>query len=178
MPDPKTLYFLRHAKSSWEDPGLDDHDRPLAPRGRKAAEVIGAHLRVQRIQPELVLVSSSRRTRETLDGVAPAGDALIEPELYGAGPREILARLQRLPDGTGSVMVIGHNPAMQTIVLRLAGGAGRSPEGTALADVERKFPTGALATLTFRGAWRDLEPGAAELVAFVRPKALRNSAAG
>ena len=176
MSERKHLYVLRHAKSSWEDPGLEDHERPLAPRGRRAAELIGAHLRVQRIQPELVLCSSSRRTRETLQGVAPGGQAIIEPELYGATAVELVERLHLVSEPTGAVMVIGHNPAMQTLVLKLAGGQGRSPAGSLLADVELKFPTGALATLAFDGEWRNLSFGAAQLLAFVRPKALRADA--
>jgi phosphohistidine phosphatase len=174
MPAPKHLYVLRHAKSSWDDPGMDDHDRPLAPRGRKATELIGAYLRAHEIRPELVLCSTSRRTRETLEGVAPAGDALIEPELYTAGATAIIERLQRVSEATGSVMVIGHNPAMQGLVLKLAAGGVRAPEDSPLAEVQSKFPTGGLATLEFDGAWEALRPGIAELRAFVRPKALRN----
>jgi phosphohistidine phosphatase len=166
MPAPKRLFILRHAKSSWDDPSLDDHDRPLAPRGRRAVGLLSAHLRANGIEPALVLCSSARRTRETLEGVNPGGRQLIEPGLYGAGASEILAMLQRLPEDVRSAMVIGHNPAMQMIVLRLA--AGR----TQLDAVREKFPTGALATLTFEAPWNELVPGAAELTAFVRPRDL------
>jgi phosphohistidine phosphatase len=169
----KRLFLLRHAKSSWDDPGQNDHDRPLAPRGRRAVRVIGDHLRANEIAPALVLCSTSRRTRETLEGVRPGGEQLIEPELYGADTSAVLERLRRVPDEVGSVMVIGHNPALQVLVLRLAAVAGSAATGSELlAEVQRKFPTGALATLEFECGWSELAPGSARLSAFVRPKQL------
>jgi phosphohistidine phosphatase len=162
----KHLFLLRHAKSSWEDQDLPDHDRPLASRGRKAAKRVAKHLRDEGISPSLVLCSSARRTRETLERVEPGGDVRVERELYGASASELLERLRRVPDETQSVMLIGHNPAVQELALELAG------DGDRLADVERKFPTCALATLSLRGTWGELEAGAAVLVAFVRPKDL------
>jgi phosphohistidine phosphatase len=165
----KRLFVLRHAKSSWDDPGLDDHDRPLAPRGRHAVAVLAEHLKAHAIEPELVLCSTSRRTRETLAGINAPGEHLIEPELYGASTHELLARLRQVPAEVESVMVIGHNPTMQTLVLRLASGAAGAEE---LAHVQAKFPTGALATLTFESAWSELGQGCARLTAFVRPRAL------
>jgi phosphohistidine phosphatase len=166
------LFILRHAKSSWDDPGLDDHERPLAPRGRRAAQLLSEHIRSSGIQPVQILCSPARRTLETLDGVSPAGERLIEPGLYAASGAEILDRLRQVPEEIQSVMVVGHNPAMQMLVLRLAGGNGRVQDGSDLAEVQRKFPTAALATLTFDCAWTDLGPGLAHLTAYVRPKAL------
>ena len=171
MPSSKRLFILRHAKSSWDDPGLADHERPLAPRGRRAVEAIAAHVNAAGIAPDLVLCSSARRTRETLEGVAVGGEHVIEPELYDANCQEVLERLHRVPEEVGSVMVVGHNPTLQALVLRLAGGDGAS-DGSGLAEVRRKFPTGALATLTFDGAWTELSPRSARLAAFVRPKSL------
>jgi phosphohistidine phosphatase len=162
----KRLFLLRHAKSSWDEAGLADRDRPLAPRGRKATKVMARHLRDEKISPSLVLCSSARRTRETLEGVDPGGEVRVEDELYGASEAELLERLQGVPDTVESVMLIGHNPAIHELALSLAGG------GERLADVERKFPTAALATLSVP-EWRDLRPGSAELLAFVTPKELR-----
>ncbi len=166
------LFILRHAKSSWDDPGLDDHERPLAPRGRRAAKLLAEHIRSSGIQPVQVLCSPARRTVETLEGVSPGGEPLIESSLYSASGAEILDRLRQVPEGIESVMVIGHNPAMQMLLLRLAGGNGRVQDGSDLAEVQRKFPTGALATLAFNCTWSELGPGRARLVAYVRPKAL------
>jgi phosphohistidine phosphatase len=166
------LYLLRHAKSSWDNTALEDRARPLAPRGWKATQLIGAHLRSEGIEPELVLCSSSRRTRETLEGVEPGGQVLIEDDLYSAGPGEVLARLHAIDDGIGSVMVIGHNPTLQKLALRLVGRRADDGEGSPLAEIKRKFPTGALATIEFEGPWRELSEGRGELSAFVRPKSL------
>jgi phosphohistidine phosphatase len=161
-----TLYLLRHAKSSWGDPELPDHDRPLAPRGERAAALIGEHLRSAGIAPALVLCSSAVRARETLDRVAPEGELRIEPELYGAEEHDLLERVRLLPSRVESVMLIGHNPGLQELALLLAG------QGEALADLHRKFPTAALVTLGFEGEWDQLGPGVARLEGFVRPRDL------
>ena len=168
----RELYVLRHAKSSWDDPAQRDHERPLAPRGKRAVKVLAEYIERSAIRPELVLVSSSRRTRETLEGIRPSGETQIEPALYTATVGELIERLRQLPPDVGSAMVIGHNPAMQMLVLRLAGTVAPTDEDSDLATVQRKFPTGALATLTFECAWSELSPGSARLTALVRPKHL------
>jgi phosphohistidine phosphatase len=166
----KTLYVLRHAKSSWKDETLPDHDRPLAGRGRKAARRLAEHLRDDAIAPALVLCSTSARTRETLERVRPGlyGDPVVEfeEEIYGAGEWTLVERLRRVPEQVPSVMVIGHNPGLEQLVLSLARGGERLP------DVRAKYPTGALATLEFDSGWRDLAPGVAELTAYVTPREL------
>jgi phosphohistidine phosphatase len=166
----KHLLLLRHAKSSWGESGLADHDRPLAPRGRRAAKLIAEHLRRERVVPALVLCSSARRTRETLERIAPAlGEHVrvqIERELYAAPEHGLLERVRAVEDGVESVMLIGHNPGVEQLALRLAA------SGASLAAVRRKYPTGALATLEFAGRWRELGPGSAELTDFVTPKQL------
>jgi phosphohistidine phosphatase len=173
------LFVLRHAKSSWDDPGLDDHERPLAPRGRRAVKQLAEHIRQHHIEPAQVLCSSARRTRETYEGVALGGELLVEPELYSATGEDVLRRLRQVSDETPSVMVIGHNPALQVLVLRLTGAngqlgsmAGDGHLSTQLADLQRKFPTGALATLTFDCRWSELSAGRAELADLVRPRDL------
>lgn len=166
----RQLLILRHAKSSWDDPGLGDHDRPLAPRGERAAKAMAGHLRRERIAPDLVLCSSARRTRETLDLIAPAlaGDVTVsvEEDLYAASAGELLERLRAVDAEVEAVMLIGHNPGLEQLVLGLAG------SGDDLVEVRRKYPTGALATLDFAGRWSDLAPGSAELTDFVKPKQL------
>ena len=166
----KYLFLLRHAKSSWDDPELVDHDRPLAPRGRRAAKLIAEHLERERITPELVLCSSAQRTRETLEliaqGLAEGTTVHFERELYAASERRLLERVQALDEGVESVLLIAHNPALEQLALDLAGG------GEQLAQVRLKYPTGALATLEFSGRWLELGPGRAELADFVTPKQL------
>ncbi|HEX3833338.1 MAG TPA: histidine phosphatase family protein [Solirubrobacteraceae bacterium] len=164
MTQTRNLLLLRHAKSSRDEPWLADHDRPLAPRGRKAAKRISAHVRREQIPVALVLCSSARRTRETLELVAPPGRSRIERELYSATSAELLERLRRVPDEAFVVMLIGHEPAIRDLAVRLTG------PGSELAD--RKFPTGALATVKFTGPWSGLGPDHAELASFVTPREL------
>ncbi len=165
------LYLLRHAKSTWDDPSMDDHDRPLAPRGRKAMRAMARHIRKADVRPELILCSSAARARQTLDRVLPAlPDTTpfeVEDALYTFDADDVLARLRRVPATVGSVMLVGHNPALQDLTLRLA------TEGQTLERVRSKLPTGALATLRIpRATWRSLRAGSAELVALVTPKDL------
>jgi phosphohistidine phosphatase len=166
MAKAKRLMLLRHAKSSWDDQALADHDRPLAARGRKGAKLIGEYLRREQVEVSLVLCSSARRARETLELVGPDAVVLIEDELYGASADQLLERLRGVPDEVEVVMLIGHNPAIQDLAVALAAGAG------ARGLAARKYPTGALATLTFTAPWRALTQGSADLAAFVTPKAL------
>jgi phosphohistidine phosphatase len=164
MVETKRLVLLRHAKSSWDEPALDDHDRPLAARGRRAAKLIEAYLLREQVEISLVLCSSARRARETLDLVGASGEIRIERELYGASADQLLERLRRVPDEVAAVMLIGHNPAIHDLAVSLVPVHGELSE--------RKFPTGGLATLTFTGPWSALEPRHAELAAFVTPREL------
>ena len=168
----RTLYLLRHAKSSWAEPALPDRNRPLAPRGRRDANRIAKHLVRLEIQPELVLCSSAVRTRETLERlrIARGGGSTVrlEDELYGASAEQLLERIRLVPEAIASVMLIGHNPGLRDLALLLA------EDGIDLERLEEKFPTAALATLTIpRRAWSQVEPGAALLTAYVVPKQLR-----
>jgi phosphohistidine phosphatase len=166
----RTLYLLRHAKSSWDDPALGDHERPLAPRGRRDGKRVAEHLRREEIEPELVLCSSATRAQETLDLIRPAlGSATVAVEdgLYGASSDELLARLRQVPDEVASVLVIGHNPGLEELALVLAS------TGDELGRLEEKFPTAALATLALSQAWAPLAAGDATLAAYVVPTQLR-----
>jgi phosphohistidine phosphatase len=168
----KQLFVLRHAKSSWDDPGMPDQERPLAPRGRRTVALLREHLEDNEIRPALVLCSSARRTRETLEGVSPTGEHVIEPELYDADAAELLDRLHRVSEEVPSVMLIGHNPALQMLVLRLVEATGPAGEESDLDRLRRKFPTGGLATLEFECEWSELGPQRARLTRLVRPKQL------
>jgi phosphohistidine phosphatase len=163
-----TLYLLRHAKSSWDDPGLPDRERPLAPRGRRDANLLAAYLVRERIAPELILCSPAVRTRQTLELVRPPGRVAFLDALYGASCDELLKRLRSLPETVASVMLIGHNPGLQELALDLASG------GAGLERLEAKFPTAALATLTIAaGPWSRLASDDATLTGYVVPKQLR-----
>jgi phosphohistidine phosphatase len=166
----RTLLLLRHAKSSWDDSSLADIDRPLAPRGEKAARTIARYLLEKRVRPELVLCSASRRTRQTFEAIEPSlgRDVPVEYErgLYGASADELLARLRTVPDEVATLLVLGHNPGLQDLALLLAGGGAR------LDRLREKFPTAALATLAAGDGWAALNAGEAELVDYVVPRDL------
>jgi phosphohistidine phosphatase len=168
----RTVILLRHGKSSWSDSTLADIDRPLAPRGERAAGRIAKYMRRKKIRPELVLCSPSVRTRQTLEAIQPSlgKSCSIElvPELYAASESELLERLQALPGSVSSVMLIGHNPGLQELALVLAS------RGADLGQLREKFPTGALAMLVVHSeSWAALSRGDAELVDYVVPRELR-----
>ena len=169
----KTLYLLRHAKSSWDDSSLSDHDRPLNERGRAAAPRIGAHMRGAGYLPDLVLCSTATRTRQTLDAVlAELGvESAIEfqEDLYLAGPSEMLDLMAAVPDTVESVLMVGHNPGTGVLAAALSG------DGPP-AEIHRmmgKFPTAGLAIIELSiDRWKDIESGCGSLREFVRPRDL------
>jgi phosphohistidine phosphatase len=168
---PKTLYLLRHGKSSWKDERIEDFDRPLNKRGRAAAKAMGEHLAKQKITPAQVLCSSAKRTRETLEGVQEAlGAALparFEKGIYMADEATLLRRLRRLNDSLASAMLIGHNPGLEQLALALAA----EQDDELRRQLQLKFPTGSLAIIeTDVDRWADLKPGCGRLTAFVRPR--------
>jgi phosphohistidine phosphatase len=171
----KRLILLRHAKSSWDDPDLPDQDRPLAPRGRKAATKMGQHIQhIQHIQtqalarPELVLCSPALRARQTLERVLPFLDpqpkVVFDEAIYGASAGELLYRLHRVDRSVGSLMVVGHNPGIEDLAVALVG------------TIE-SFPTAALAILVVPvDTWDEVgRPGpgpTARLDHFATPRSL------
>ena len=167
------LWLLRHAKSSWDDPGLDDHDRPLAPRGERAAATMASHLPLAGVRPQLVLCSSALRARQTLGLVLTSlGDRLeveirIDPGLYTFDAQVLLGRLRSVPDDVRSLLLVGHNPAVQELALLVAdGGASRD-------RVAAKLPTGALVTITLPDdPWARLGESDAEIEGLVVPRDL------
>jgi len=170
----KTVYLLRHAKSSWDDPLLGDIQRPLAPRGRKAAPRIGRYMASNLWIPDRVLCSAALRAVQTWDLVSFELDRPIRVEiredLYSASPGDLLQAFQNLPDTVGSVLMVGHNPTLQNFALSLLAD-GRSE---AVAELRQKYPTGGLALIEFSaGEWRDVATGAGYLQEFVLPRRLK-----
>lgn len=135
----KTLLILRHAKSSWKDEGLADHDRPLNKRGKKDAPRVGKLLREVDLVPELIISSTAKRARKTASKVAQkcAYEGVIEltGDLYLAPPSQYVQVLQNVPDHVTRVMVVGHNPGAEELLAQLAGHATHLPTA-ALAHVE------------------------------------------
>ena len=168
----RRLLLARHAKSSWSDPALRDHDRPLNSRGRGAAPKIAAALRDADLLPDLVYSSTSARTRETWARMEPdlGGNAIVEflPELYLASAGGMLAVIQSAPPGVSTLMLLGHNPGTHALAVGLAGQGDRED----LLEMRAKFPTGAVAVIDFPcDAWSEIE-GTGHLRAFLRPRTL------
>lgn len=169
----KTIFLLRHAKSSWKDDGLPDFERPLSKRGHRAAAALALHLTQLAIAPAQILCSPAVRTRETLEALEGSFAAPVpvrfEKGIYMAEAPSLLRRLRRLSDALPSVMVIGHNPGLERLALLLI----ESGDLQSRAGLSSKFPTGALAVLSAGvDAWRTLAPATCHLEMFVRPKDL------
>lgn len=169
----RTVYLLRHAKSSWKDEALDDFDRPLAKRGRREAAALGAHLAAHRIAPAQVLCSPARRTRETLERIQDALGAPLptrfERAIYMAEAPDLLRRLRRLSDTLASAMLVGHNPGLERLAAILAS-AGDERLRRRMAE---KFPTAALAVIVADiDHWADLQAGCGRIEAFVSARDL------
>jgi phosphohistidine phosphatase len=174
----RRLMLLRHAKSDWAaGKGGDDHERPLSARGRKAAPRVGAYMREKGYIPNLVLCSTARRTRETLDLLLPFFSPLPKlrygRDLYLAEWPVLLEQVRKIPKTSAALLVIGHNPGLERLAVALA----LQPQGGGeLARAERlaeKFSTGALAVFDLAvREWRSVKPGQGRLIDFVRPKDL------
>jgi phosphohistidine phosphatase len=169
----RTLMLMRHAKSSWDRPELDDLDRPLAPRGQETAPVIARYIKQSRWQPDLVLCSPATRVRDTWHLMAPVLGGTVACKtlraIYPGAPSRLLETLRRAADEVATLMLIGHNPGLGQLALSLCGSGPRK----ALERMRGKFPTAALAVIEFDiDHWNQLAPGAGRLRAFVRPKDL------
>ena len=143
----KRLWLLRHAKAG--PYSADDFGRALAPRGRKNAPAMGEKLAAVGCAPKTILCSAGRRAVETMCGVLPSLPADLSirviHRLYTFSPGTVLQCLRTLPEDTGDIMVVGHNPALQELALYLAGRG----EEEAFAVLNGKFPTCAVAELEF-----------------------------
>lgn len=170
----KRLTLLRHAKSGDDGMVARDFDRPLNAKGRRAARAIGRHMRDQALRFDLVIASPALRVAETLQEVeAVYGRGLgpsWEKRLYLATPDELLDVVHEAPDEAESVLLVGHNPGLEQLVLRLV--PQREGEGTR-GEVETKYPTASLAEMTFAvDRWDQVAEGEGNLVRFVRPRDL------
>lgn len=159
------LYLLRHGKSDWQAPFEEDHDRPLAPRGRRAAELIGRFLQRLDEAPGLVLSSTALRARTTAELAARAAgwEAPLElsPRLYEATPQAVLETLHARAQDTAPLLVVGHEPTISALAALVTGGG------------RLRMPTAALASIRFDGAaWSEVAAGTGTLDWLVTPKLL------
>ena len=176
----RQLLLMRHAKSSWDDPRLSDHARPLNARGRQAAVAMRRVMRELRLAPEVVLVSSARRTLQTLEALEPWETApAVAPmdALYLASPDAMFDVLREVAEPTRCVLLLGHNPGMHDLALKLLG---RGVDLFADPDTRRlaeSYPTGAMCEFAIPGAWAALGPGGGTLTRFLAPRDIPEIAA-
>lgn len=160
----KTLLILRHAKSD-RAVDLPDHERPLTPRGKRAAKTMGQFLASVEIAPDLILTSSAVRARTTAELLREAGSLTcaleLRPQFYGGGPDEVLAELRRLDESVSTVLVVGHEPTWSSLVGLLVGGGRHVMVTAALASLQ----------LGIR-SWRELGPNVGELNFLLPPRLL------
>ncbi|MGW0826894.1 SixA phosphatase family protein [Streptomyces sp. NPDC002845] len=166
----RRLVVLRHAKSAWPT-GVPDHDRPLAPRGRRDAPAAGRALASADCLPDLALCSTAVRARQTWElaaaqwGTPPA--VRHDPRVYAADVAELLEVVREVSDEVGTLLLIGHNPGLEELVLELAGDG----FDNTLDEVRTKFPTSAIAVLAWYGTtWASLAPGTALLTDLIVPR--------
>jgi phosphohistidine phosphatase len=177
----RRLVLLRHAKSAWPD--VPDRERPLAKRGQRDAPAAGRWLREAGCVPDRVLCSPARRAMETWElaaselGASPP--VTIEGRVYNASAPELLDVIRAVPAEVRTLLVVGHDPAIQGVALTLAAGADGAdrppggPDAIAAEAIDRmsaKFPTAAIAVLELAGTWRQLRPRQARLARFVVPR--------
>lgn len=144
----RTLVLMRHGKSGYP-PGVDDHDRPLADRGRREAALAGRWMSDEGLTIDAVLCSTATRTRQTLERAGITAPTTFVDDIYGGAPHEILEAIRlHAPADAGTVMVVGHSPGMPTTALTL------DSDG----HIER-FPTSAYAVVTVGLPWDRLGLG-------------------
>ena len=169
----KTLLLMRHGKSSWDDPALPDHDRPLAPRGQRASALVGAWLRREGLIPDAVLLSSAARVSETWERVQSelAAGIAVTPErsLYMIWSDALIRKIRQTSDSAEVLLVVNHEPTLSHLTETLA----KPPVAVECTRAFHKFPTAAVAQLEFdTSSWTQVRPGAGRFVNFVWPKQL------
>ena len=170
------LSLLRHAKSSWKDPTIADHDRPLNTRGTAEAPVMGKAMAARGLDPDLVLCSTARRTRDTLQLVLPElktePKIVYEDGLYHGTAQEMLDLLHEVAAPASQVLLVGHNPELQSFALDLIGAGPKLLKDR----LEVKYPTAGLVVLRFQaGAWKDITVNSGKLELFLTPGDVKKS---
>ncbi|MFE0455809.1 SixA phosphatase family protein [Streptomyces sp. NPDC058914] len=166
--EPRRIVLFRHAKADW--PQVNDHERPLAERGRKDAAVAGRKLADTGIPIDLALCSTATRTRETwklaVHEFPQRPKTVYEERIYEASPGELIALLNETPDEVRNVLLVGHNPGIHGLADILSG----ADEGDARERMNRRgFPAATFAVVAFEGSWKSVEPGVGTLLDFWTP---------
>ncbi|GAA0659332.1 phosphohistidine phosphatase [Sphingomonas insulae] len=170
----KTLTLLRHAKSGWDDPVTRDFDRPLNAKGKRAAQTVGRHLRDLNLAFDHIVASPAIRVGETLDAIEAGYGRKLAPvwerRIYLASAATLLDVIHELPTDADRVLLVGHNPGLEDLVLMLVP---EMADDDLRALVEQKYPTATLAEMTLDiGGWEGVAVGAARLTRYIRPRDL------
>jgi phosphohistidine phosphatase len=167
----KILTLLRHAKSGWDDPVRRDFDRPLNPRGRRAAHIVGREMRSLGLAFDRIVASPARRVVETIGEVASSFGPLApdyDERVYLASAETLIELVRETPEPVERLLLVGHNPGLEELALFLA-----CREGPLRAEVAVKYPTGTLAEIALPAVhWREVDEGQGTIVRFIRPRDL------
>jgi phosphohistidine phosphatase len=167
---PLTLFLLRHAKSGWDNPSLEDFDRPLSDRGHREAQWLRELLQARGISPSRIVCSASQRTRETLAAILPVltreASIDITRRLYDAPTERLLTVIREQLPTDNAVMLVGHNPGLEDLANMLAGAGDRA----AISALRNKYPPAGLAKLDFDlDLWSGVGAGNGRLAGFDVP---------
>lgn len=160
----KTLFLLRHAKSSWKDETLADFERPLNSRGKRTTQTLSAFFTKERVNPDLILSSCAVRARQTIEAILRSGklrnELRFDERIYEATAERLFDVISEVEKAVQSVMIVGHNPGLEELLAFLTGES-------------KTMPTGALAKITFKDSnWNSIGPGKGTLEWLVKPKEL------
>lgn len=170
---PRELLILRHAKSAWDTGAPTDFERPLAKRGERDAPKIGAWLYREGLVPDLVLSSPARRAKQTTAKVCKRLDIekkriVWEPRIYEGTLQQLLGVLSECPADVATVLLIGHNPGLEELIMHLAG------EDLAIPTDGKILPTASIARLEMLDDWRNLPYGSAQILSITRPRQIED----
>jgi phosphohistidine phosphatase len=166
----KILGLLRHAKSDWDDMALRDFDRGLNDRGRRGAALMGKHIRMHGVKWDAMLASPAERVKRTMDASRLEIPARWDERAYLADSDTLLSLIRATDDDAHALLVVAHNPGLQSLVFDLLADGQSGPLTTAAAE---KFPTAAFAVMELDiDRWDDCAPGCGRLVHFARPRDL------
>jgi phosphohistidine phosphatase len=169
----KSLHLLRHAKSSWDDPVERDFDRPLNGRGHRAARRMGEWLKEEAPFFQHIIASPALRIRQTIEGVEAGYGARFRPEfdkrIYMASAASLFDLIRETPDSVESLLLIGHNPGLEDLLLLVTEG----DTGHLRAEAHQKYPTATFASIELPvDSWADVGEGGARITRFIRPRDL------
>jgi phosphohistidine phosphatase len=166
---PRQLLILRHAKSSWDSGAASDFERPLGERGERDAPRMGEWLNGQELKPDHIISSPAERARQTILAVCEQlgvdkQEIHWDERIYGGSTGDLLQVLAEVPDTAETVMLVGHNPGLENLVLYLCG------ESVVIPANGKLLPTAALARMELTAQWQQLQAGNARKLSVVRPK--------